>query len=459
MKQIDFSDGRVWSNILHSSVPMLLAQVLSLLYSIVDRFFIGRIPGQSEAALAGIGLCFPVIIIITAFTNLFGLGGAPLCSIYRGKGDRASAQKVMNTAFAMLLVTSFAIIILGEMAARPMLFLFGASDVTIKHALPYLRIYLAGTSFAMISTGLNPYINAQGYARTGMLTVVIGSVTNLVLDPVFISACGMGVRGAALATILSQFLSAFFVVRFLRRDSVELRLNLPGLAEFKGNAAIARSIIGLGMASFIMQFTNSMVNMVCNHMLFGIGGDLFVTIMTVVSSVRQILETPVLAVGEGSSPVLSFNYGADRPVLVRRAIFQMSAIMLVYTLVVWRLIELAPRFFIGIFSSDPATLAGGAAALHIYFFAFIFQGLQYAAQTTFKALNMKKRAILFSLFRKAILVIPLTILLPTVFGMGTKGVFLAEPISNLIGGSASFITMLATVMPELRRMDRENAQG
>jgi len=451
VKQIDFSNGRVASNVLHSSLPMLMAQVLSLLYSIVDRFFIGMIPGESSAALAGIGLCFPVIIIVTAFTNLFGLGGAPLCSIYRGMGDKKKADNVMNTAFFMLIAASAVLFAVGEISARPMLFAFGASAETIKYALPYLRVYLLGTVCSMISAGMNPYINAQGYARTGMFTVMVGSAANLILDPVFIFAFGMGVTGAAIATIISQTLSALFVIRFLVSSKVELRLRLMRPGEFRQHAQLAKNIAGLGLTSFIMQVTNSLVSIVCNHMLFGLGGDLFVTVMTVVSSVRQILETPVLAVGEGSSPVMSFNYGARRPALVRKTIFIMTAMMLAYTLLIWGLIELEPGMFIRIFSRDSETLKAGVPALHLYFFAFIFQGLQVSAQTTFKALNMKKRAIFFSLFRKVVLVVPLTILLPHYFGLGISGVFIAEPLSNFIGGSASFITMLVTVMPELRR--------
>lgn len=451
MKQIDFSNGKVGRNILQSSLPMLVAQMVSLLYSIVDRIFIGRIPGESDAALAGIGLCFPVIILITAFTNLYGLGGAPLCSIERGRGNRRKAQIVMNTAYFLLVVTSGVIFIAGELLARPMLQLFGASPATLPYAMAYIRIYLLGTLFSMLSTGLNPYISAQGYARTAMLTVTIGAVSNLILDPVFIFVFGMGVRGAALATILSQGLAAFFVYRFLRGSLVELRLVLPKLQEMRENLVLARGIIGLGTAPFVMQFTNSLVSVTANHMLSGTGGDIYVAVMTVVSSVRQIMDTPVLAAGEGTSPIISFNYGAGRPRLVRKAILILTAMTVSYTGVVWVLVELNPLPFIRLFSNEPAVLEAGISALHLYFFAFIFQALQISGQTTFKALNMKKHAIFFSLFRKVVLVVPLTLLLPTVCGLGTAGVFMAEPISNFVGGSACFITMLGTVMRRLKK--------
>lgn len=457
LKQVDFSDGRIGSNILHTSIPMLVAQVLNLLYSIVDRIYIGRIPGTGTAALGGIGLCFPIIMIITAFTNLYGMGGSPLCAMERGRKDIDRANRIMNTAFFLLVVTSAAIIAAGEIFARPLLVLFGASRGNLSYALGYLRLYLPGTLFSMVSTGMNPYINAQGFSGAGMITVIIGAVCNILLDPLFIFAFGMGVQGAAIATVISQFLSACFVLRFLTGTQAELHLKLIRPSEFAESSELHRiswDIVGLGLVAFIMQITNSLVNIACNSVLSHFGGDLYVSIMTIVSSVRQMLETPVMAIGEGSSPVISYNYGARRPANVRRAIFIMSALGIVYTAVVWALIEWKPAFFISVFSSDTTLLEDATEALHLYFFAFIFQALQYSGQTTFKALGKKKRAIFFSLFRKVVMVVPLTYLLPYVFGLGAKGVFTAEPISNFVGGSACFITMLLTIMPELRAMER-----
>ena len=465
MKQVDFRNGRILSNVLQSMLPMLVAQVLSLLYSIVDRIYIGRIPGEGTAALGGVGLCFPIIIMVTAFTNLFGLGGAPLCSIARGRGDLRRASEIMNTAFSMLVLTGAVITVTGELFAAPLLRLFGATDGNLPHALAYLHIYLVGTIFTMLATGLNPYINAQGFASTGMLTVVIGAVTNILLDPVFIFVFGMGVRGAALATILSQILSAFFVLRFLTGEKAELRLtpaqdlrelpanlagSAPGCREFRSTVL---DIAGLGSSAFVMQFTNSLVSIVCNSTLSKYGGEIMVSVYTIISSVRQVLETPVIAIGEGTSPVISFNYGARRPGNVRRAMLLMAAIGIGYTFVVWILIERFPAFFISMFSADAALMEYAIPALHLYFFAFIFQSLQYTGQTTFKALGKKKQAIFFSLFRKVVMVVPLTLLLPGVFHFGADGVFMAEPISNAVGGSACLITMLLIVLPELKRME------
>ena len=465
MKQVDFRNGRILSNVLQSMLPMLVAQVLSLLYSIVDRIYIGRIPGEGTAALGGVGLCFPIIIMVTAFTNLFGLGGAPLCSIARGRGDLRRASEIMNTAFSMLVLTGAVITVTGELFAAPLLRLFGATDGNLPHALAYLHIYLVGTIFTMLATGLNPYINAQGFASTGMLTVVIGAVTNILLDPVFIFVFGMGVRGAALATILSQILSAFFVLRFLTGEKAELRLTpVQDLRELPANLAgrssrgsdfrsTALDIAGLGSSAFVMQFTNSLVSIVCNSTLSKYGGEIMVSVYTIISSVRQVLETPVIAIGEGTSPVISFNYGARRPANVRKAMLLMAVMGIGYTLVVWILIERFPAFFISMFSADAALMKDAIPALHLYFFAFIFQSLQYTGQTTFKALGKKKQAIFFSLFRKVVMVVPLTLLLPGVFHFGADGVFMAEPISNVVGGSACLITMLLMVLPELKRME------
>ena len=449
MRQVDFSSGRVGRNILQTALPMLVAQVLSLLYSIVDRIYIGRIPQTGTLALGGIGLCFPMITIITAFTNLYGLGGSPLCSIARGRGDRERAQEIMNTSYFMLLSTAILITLLGEMFAVPILTAFGATDANLPIAVSYLRIYLLGTIFTMTAAGLNPYMTAQGFSSSAMVAVIIGAVSNIVLDPFFIFALHMDVRGAAVATVLSQAFSALYVYRFLTGKQAELKLRIITPSRFASRLSLAGEIVSLGMSAFVMQFTNSLVNIVCNSVLSSLGGELYVSIMTVVNSVRQITETPVLAIAEGASPVISYNYGAGRPQKVRRGIFLMAAMGLFYTAAVWILIERFPSFFIGIFSTDSTFMADAIPALHTYFFAFVFMALQYTGQTTFKALGKKRHAIFFSLFRKVVIVVPLTILLPRLFGLGTTGVFMAEPISNVIGGTACFVTMLLTVMPEL----------
>lgn len=453
MKRVDFANGHIVRNILQTAFPMLIAQILNLLYSIVDRIYIGRIPGIGTEALGAVGLCFPIIILVTAFTNLFGNGGSPLFSMALGEGDRTKAAEIQNTAFRLLSLSALALMILAELFGGSLLLLFGASEADLPLALPYLRVYMLGTPFIMLSTGMNFYINAQGFPIIGTLSVTLGAVANLILDPIFIFSLGMDVVGAAIATLISQFLSFLFVLYFLfgRRNEFRIR--------FAWSFAHAGSIVSLGMSPFIMQFTNSMVQVACNSMLMQYGGTLYVSIMTIVSSVRSILDVPAQSITEGSSPIISYNYGAKRPQNVKKAIRVMILLVLPYTFLTWLLVSHLPEFFVRIFSSDASILADASRALHLYFYAFIFQSLQYSGQTVFKSLNKKGKAIFFSLLRKVILVVPLTYLLPGMWNLGTDGVFIAEPISNVLGGLACFITMLLTVMPELNRMKGVDGQA
>lgn len=455
MKQIDFEHGTVTSNILNAALPMLVAQIFNLLYNVVDRIYIARIPDVGTTALGAVGLCFPVIVIITAFSNLFGTGGAPLFSIARGKGDREEASQIMNTSFTMLCWCAVMLMLFGLIFARPILRIFGASDEALPYAYPYMMIYLLGTVASMIATGMNPFINSQGYSTVGMLSVALGAVTNLILDPVFIFVLGFGIKGAAIATILSQFLSAAFVVNFLH-NKAEYRVRLLNFRELADSMILVKNIVSLGTAGFIMQLTNSLVTICCNNVLAVTGGDLYISVMTIVSSVRQIIETPLHSLTEGSSPILSFNYGARKPKRVKKAAMVMTLLVLAYSAIAWGAILLIPEFLIGIFSSDPVLQADAVPALKLYFAAFIFMDLQYIGQTTFKSLNKKKQAIFFSLLRKVFIVVPLTYFLPYGLHMGTNGVFMAEPVSNVIGGSLCFITMLVTILPELKRIEESN---
>ena len=449
MNQIDYGNGSIGGKIAQTAFPMLVAQLLSLLYSIVDRIYIGRIPGEGTAALGGIGLCFPVIMIVAAFTNMFGLGGSPLFAIARGRQEREEAGDILNTSFRLLLMTGILLTVLGEVFAPVILRAFGARGEALSYSLPYLRVYLLGTVFAMAGTGLNPFINAEGFPRMGMLTVAIGAVSNLILDPVFIFVFHLGIVGAALATILSQGLSALFAVRFLTGRVTEVRLVHP-LRPLSGGKRLphAGSIASLGTAPFVMQFTNSLVQIACNNVLMEFGGSIYVSIMTIVSSVRQILDVPTSSITDGSAPIISFNYGARQKGRVMQTIKIMTIIAVAYTLIIQVLIEVDPGMFIRIFSQDPDMVEKAVPALHLYFFAFVFQALQYSGQTVFKALNKKRQAIFFSLFRKVVMVVPLTILLPYAFHLGVEGVFMAEPISNFIGGLACYLTMLFTVRRE-----------
>ena len=440
MKRIDFENGSVTGNILGAALPMLVAQVLSLLYNIVDRIYIARIPHVGTTALGAVGLCFPIVVIITAFSNLFGSGGAPLFSIKRGMGDSERARTIMNTSFSMLCVSAFLLVI------------FGASEIALKYAYPYMMIYLIGTLPSMISTGMNPFINAQGYATTGMLSVAVGAISNLILDPIFIFVFDMGIKGAAIATVISQIFSALFVLYFLEKKA-ELKVRFLKRNEFRNSIDYAKNIISLGTAGFIMQLTNSLVSICCNHVLSIVAGDVYISVMTIVSSLRQMIETPIYAINEGTSPIISYNYGAKRPKRVKKAGAVLMTLVIAYTIVLWSVIIIAPKYLILLFTSDTNLMADAIPALKMYFAAFIFMDLQYIGQTIFKSLNKKKQAIFFSLLRKVIIVVPLTYILPFMMKLGPQGVFIAEPISNVISGSFCFITMLLTVLPELKKME------
>lgn len=453
MKRVDFENGTVTGNILEAALPMLVAQILNLLYNIVDRIYIARIAEVGTAALGAVGLCFPLIVIITAFANLFGNGGAPLFAIQRGQKDERKAVAIMNTSFTMVCASAIVLMVVGFLFARPILILFGASDNSLVYALPYMMIYLLGTLPSMVAVGMNPFINAQGYSLIGMCSVAVGAGANLLLDPLFIFGLGFGVCGAAIATVLSQCLSAIFVFYFLTKKS-ELKVRLLKKNEIAACMGYAKNIISLGMAGFIMQLTNSLVTICCNNVLSVTGGDIYISVMTIVSSVRQLVETPIHAMSEGSSPILSYNYGARRPARVRKAGMVMGALILAYSAVIWSIIILEPRPLIRIFSSDAQLTKDAVPALNQYFAAFIFMDLQYMGQTVFKSLNKKKQAIFFSMLRKVFIVMPLTYLMPYALHMGTDGVFLAEPVSNVIGGTLCFATMLITVLPELKRMEK-----
>ena len=438
----DFGQGSVARNIMSMAVPMTVAQLLNILYNLVDRMYLGRIPGASALALTGVGLTFPIVTMVTAFSGLFGMGGAPLCSIARGEGRTKRAEQIMQNSFWMLAGTGVVLTIVFLLFQRPLLYAFGASDATYPYAGGYLTIYLLGSIFVMVSLGMNPFINSQGFGKVGMTTVALGAVINIVLDPLFIFVLNMGVQGAALATIIAQFCSCVWVLRFLtgKKAILRLRIEKPQM-----DWGLVKEITILGTSNFIVNFTNSLVQVTCNRQLQIYGGDLYVGVMTILNSVREVVVMPVLGVTNGAQPVIGFNYGAKKYHRVKQGIKFMTMIGIVYTCVIWAIILLFPEPFIRIFNSEPEILKAGVESLHIYFFGFCFMALQFAGQATFQALGEAKYSITFSLFRKVVIVVPLTILLPMIPAMGLNGVFWAEPISNLIGGSASFFTMLAVI--------------
>ena len=449
--QNDFSKGSVVRNIINLVVPMTLAQLINVLYNVVDRIYIGRIPGAGSLPLTGVGLCLPIISMVTAFANLFGMGGAPLCSIERGRGNVDEAEKIMGNSFAMMVIFGIGLTVLGIALKRPMLYLFGASDNTYPYADQYVTIYLLGSLFVMAGLGMNSFINSQGFGRIGMMTVLLGAVANIILDPIFIFVFHMGVQGAALATIISQALSAAWILKFLTGKKTILKLRRSAMKLEKKRVL---SIMGLGLSGFTMSITNSLVQIVCNATLRDFGGDLYVGVMTVINSIREVVQLPVQGLTNSSQPVMGFNYGAEKYGRVKEAIRFTSVVAIVYTCAMWAGLYFAPGFFIGIFSSEPELLEIGVPAMHIYYFGFFMMSLQMAGQSVFVALGRAKNAVFFSIFRKVIIVFPLTVILPHLWGLGTDGVFLAEPISNFIGGLACYVTMLLTVWRELGRKEK-----
>ena len=447
----DFTQGSIPHNIFRLAIPMTAALLINALYSIVDRIYLGHIPGAGSYALTGIGLAFPIITIITAFQNLFGNGGAPLFAMASGKGDKELAARYLQNAAFMLVVTGVVLTAVAYAVKRPVLWLIGASEITFPYADEYLNVYLIGTVFVMISVGLNPYINAQGYARTGMLTVMIGAVINIVLDPLFIFVFDMGVKGAAIATIIAQFVSAAWVLKFLFGKHAPIRLSFKG---FRPSFPIIGKIMALGVTDFCFALTNSAVSMFSNARLSLLGGDAWVGAMTVISSVREVLMTVMHGTSGAAKPIMSYNYGAKQFRRVKSTSNFLLVSVLIYYVIIWVLLMAWPGFFAGLFTEEGDVYQCSITAIRVFFCLQFFMALQNTGQSTYTALGMARHALFFSLFRKAILVIPLVFVLPNLFNLGVLGVFAAEPVSDVIGGTACFVTMkIAT-----RRRLKEGAE-
>ena len=446
-KPKDFTSGPVWKRIIAQAIPLTIAQLVHLLYNVVDRIYIGHMEEANGLALTGVGLTFPIVTLIMAFTALFGNGGVPLFSISRGAGNDEKASKILGNSFCLLVISSVALTALGYLFSKPILFAFGASAESFVYAKEYLDVYLMGTLFSMLSTGMNGYINAQGFPKIGMMSIIIGALSNIILDPIFIFTLDMGIAGAALATVISQSLSCVWVMSFLLGKRPPIALKLKNV---KLNGSITKDKVKLGSANFIMQGTNCLVQVACNSTLQGYGGDLYVGIMTVANSIRDIFTLPVNGIVNGSQPVISFNYGAKKYDRVKSGIRFNTVVGAIYTLVAWILILILPKLWFSIFSDDVKMIETGSEVLRVYFFGFVFMAFQFAGQSTFQSLGDAKHAIFFSLLRKAMIVVPLTLILPIFFGV--IGVFLAEPVSNLVGGLACYLTMRSTVY---KRLDKE----
>ena len=449
----DFTQGKIPGVILGMAVPLIAAQLVNVLYNIVDRIYIGHIPGIGALALTGVGIALPVITILSAFAGLFGQGGAPLFSIARGRNDPEEAGRIMGNSLTLLLTSSVILTGATYLIARPVLLALGATEGTVGYALDYLRIYIAGTPCVYVTLGMNPYVNAQGFARRGMGTVMLGAAANIILDPVFIFALGMGIRGAALATVLSQTISAVWCLGFLlgKRAVVPFRREYLGL-----RPRVVGRIMSLGVTNFVVMATNSVIQGVANTQLGLFGGDLYVGAMTVVNALRTVFNEIIHGLSAGTQPVLGYNFGAGAKKRVLEGIRFNTLVGIGISAAVWVAFVVFAEPFVRIFTTDRELIAVAVPAVRIYFCGSCCMALQFAGQCVFQGLGRAKNAITFSLLRKIVIVVPLMLLLPR-WGLGANGVFWSEPISDLLGGGAAFITMLLTVYRPIARELREES--
>ena len=411
------------------SVPTVAAQLINMLYNIVDRIYIGHMPGSGNLALTGVGVCMPIIMFVSAFAALIGAGGAPRASIFMGKGDPDAAERTLGGCFTLQAIVSLIITALLVLFAKPMLMAFGASENTIGYAADYMSIYALGTAFVQLTLSMNAYITAQGFARKGMLTVLIGAVLNIVLDPLFIFALNLGVRGAALATIISQGVSCVWVVSFLCSRKSTIRIRRENLRVKK---EIVLPCIALGAAPFIMQSSESVTSVCFNSSLLRYGGDVAVGAMTILTSVMQFAMLPLQGLAQGAQPITSFNYGARNAIRVKQTFRLLLTASLVYSVSLWSLIQLFPQAFAAIFTSEPELLAFSATALRIYCGVLFMFGIQIACQMTFVAIGYAKSSIIVAVMRKFVLLLPLIYLVPLFSPDKTMGVYLAEPIADFL---------------------------
>ena len=410
--------------------PAIIAQMVNLLYNMVDRIYIGHIPGTGDVALTGLGLCFPIIMIITAFSSLIGTGGAPRAAIFMGKGDDNEAERILGNCTSALVLTAVVLTVVMEIVAEPVLRLFGASSVTLPYALSYMRIYVFGTICVMLALGLNSFITTQGFSKTGMKTVIIGAVCNLILDPILIFGFNMGVCGAALATILSQGISAVWVIRFLTGRKTKLKIRKKNL---KIQASVLLPVLALGISPFIMTATESILNVAFNSSLSRYGGDIAVGAMTILSSVMQLQFMPVQGLGQGAQPILSYNYGANKIDRVKKSCRILIISCLLYTFVFWGFVQMFPEILVRLFNNNsPELISTTAWALRIYMAGTGVFGIQMAIQQIFMALGQAKLSLLIACMRKIILLIPLIYILPHFFVDKVFAVFLAEPAADLL---------------------------
>ncbi len=441
--------------LLRLAIPTILAQLVNLLYNIVDRIYIGHMPVVGDIALTGVGLCFPVIYLLSAFAALLGQGGAPRAAIAMGRGDNDEAERILGTCFTSLIVTALLLTAAFQLWGEELLWLFGASEDTIGYALPYMRVYAAGSLFVMLALGMNLFITTQGYTTFSMITVVIGAVLNIVLDPVFIYAFDMGVAGAAWATILSQAVSAAFAVAFFFGKRTKLRLKKAYLLP---KPRILGPVLALGFAPFVMQATEALVNVAFNSSLQAYGGDIPMGCMTVSSTIMQMFWLPSQGIGQGAQPIISYNFGAGNIERVRKAFMTMLVVSIIFIGAGWLAVMLFPGFFIRIFNDSPALVEMGSWTLRVYLAAFFLMALQMSIQQVFVSVGRAKSAVVVASVRKLVLLVPLIYILPHFFEDKVFAVFLAEPVSDFFSVLTATILFLATMRGMLWGKKKERSQ-
>ena len=411
------------------AIPTVIAQMINMLYNIVDRIYIGHIPEVGALALTGVGVCMPLIMILSAFAALVGNGGAPRASILLGKGDSRSAEKIIGNCFTLQILISIVLTVIMLLGGKTFLLAFGASENTIEYAVSYFNIYAIGTIFVQLTLGMNMFITAQGFTKIGMYSVLIGAVINIMLDPIFIFACGLGVRGAALATILSQGCSCIWVLHFLFGKKTTLRIKKENLRLVP---KVFLPCLALGASLFIMQASESVISVCFNSSLLKYGGDVAVGAMTILTSVMQFAMLPLQGLGQGAQPIMSYNYGAKNPDRVKGAFFLLLKASLVYSIILWAFIMIFPQVLAGIFTTDAVLLAFTKKALRIYLAAMFLFGIQISCQMAFNSLGKALSSIVVAVVRKFVLLIPLIYIMPAVLQDKTSAVYMAEPVADTI---------------------------
>ena len=449
-KTNNLGKGNISKLLISLAAPAIVAQLVNVLYNIVDRIFIGRMD-NGELAMAGVGVAFPILMLISAFSALIGMGGAPLCAIKMGEKNNEEAEKIMSNSFAMLLIIAVVLTTGFLIFKEPILWAFGASEATIGYALDYLSIYVLGTIFVQIALGMNSYINTQGFAKIGMMTVVIGAIINIVLDPIFIFVLDMGVKGAALATVAGQMVSALWVLKFLFGKQSILKIRKKYMVP---DLKVVGATMALGVSPFIMQSTESLVLISLNTRLSMFGGDLAVGAMTIMSSIMQIVVMPLQGLAQGAQPIVSYNYGAKQMDRVKKT-FKLTLIScLGFTVIMCSLLMIFPNIFVAIFNNKPELVEITTWAIRIYFLGIFVFGAQIACQQTFLALGQAKISLFLALLRKVVLLVPLVYILPNFFQDKLMGVLVAEPIADIIATLTTVTCFMIFYKKKFRDVDK-----